>query len=125
VISFLRRTRQLKPGAFPSLRVSLFAGEALATTAFEAWASAAPNSVVDNHYGPTETTVACTAERGGATPRATPERDIVAIGRPYPGTLAAIVAPAGSSYAFLPRGEMGSWPSRGRRSWPATSAIPS
>lgn len=49
----------LKPGAFPSLRVSMFCGEALYTALAAAWAEAAPNSNVENWYGPTETQAVC------------------------------------------------------------------
>ncbi|HPB26124.1 MAG TPA: AMP-binding protein [Bacteroidales bacterium] len=52
------KMRLLKPNAFPSLRYSMFCGEALPETTAAAWQAAAPNSVVVNLYGPTETTVA-------------------------------------------------------------------
>jgi amino acid adenylation domain-containing protein len=47
----------LEPRAFPSLRLSLFAGEALSARLAEAWAQAAPQSIVENIYGPTEATI--------------------------------------------------------------------
>src|SRR5206468_3742949 len=59
----LHRFRALRPGAFPTLRLSLFCGEALPAGLARAWAAAAPSSVVDNLYGPTEATIACTAHR--------------------------------------------------------------
>jgi len=49
--------RQLAPGGFPELRVSLFAGEALSAALAAAWQNAAPNSIVENLYGPTEATM--------------------------------------------------------------------
>ncbi len=49
----------LKPGAFPSLRVSVFAGEALYQALAKTWAEAAPNSSVENWYGLTEAAVVC------------------------------------------------------------------
>jgi len=52
------KMRLLKPNAFPSLRYSMFCGEALPETTAAVWQAAAPNSVVINLYGPTETTVA-------------------------------------------------------------------
>jgi len=52
------KMRLLKPNAFPSLRYSMFCGEALPATTAAAWQAAAPGSVVINLYGPTETTVA-------------------------------------------------------------------
>jgi amino acid adenylation domain-containing protein len=104
VISFLDRFKLLKPGAFPSLRASYFCGEPLALASAQAWQQAAPNSVVDNHYGPTEATVACSFDRLSAEPNVTPERGIVAIGKPYSGMRMAVVDEAGS---FLPAGETG------------------
>lgn len=52
------KMRLLKPNAFPSLRYSMFCGEALPASTAELWQAAAPGSVVINLYGPTETTVA-------------------------------------------------------------------
>lgn len=104
VIGFLDRLKQLKEGSFPSLRVSYFCGEALPVAWALAWQRAAPNSVVDNHYGPTESTVACSVERLSTPLRTTPGRDIIPIGRPYPGMRLAIVDDAAR---FLPPGETG------------------
>jgi amino acid adenylation domain-containing protein len=58
---FLDRLGGLKPATFPTLRLSLFCGEALTAELADAWAAAAPNSIVENLYGPTEATIACTA----------------------------------------------------------------
>jgi amino acid adenylation domain-containing protein len=63
VAVFLQRFGALKAGVFPSLRWSLFCGEALPAEIAEAWQGAAPNSTLENLYGPTEATVACTAYR--------------------------------------------------------------
>ena len=63
VAVFLQRFGALKRGVFPSLRWSLFCGEALPAEMAEAWQSAAPNSTLENLYGPTEATIACTAYR--------------------------------------------------------------
>ena len=49
----------LRPGAFPSLRWSLFCGEVLPWALTRDWAAAAPGSRMENWYGPTETTIAC------------------------------------------------------------------
>jgi len=86
---FMRRFRTLKPGAFPTLRLSLFCGEALPAALAAAWREAAPNAVLDNLYGPTEATIACTAHRfsdGGPA-----EGGLVPIGRPFGQTRVAIV----------------------------------
>lgn len=58
--------RALRPGDFPSLRLSLFCGEALPKRVALAWSDAAPNSRIENIYGPTEATIAIT---GFALPR--------------------------------------------------------
>ncbi|GGM47080.1 AMP-binding protein [Dactylosporangium sucinum] len=63
VVSLARRLRMLSPGAMPSLRYSLFAGEPLTLDQAGAWADAAPASIVENLYGPTELTVTCTGYR--------------------------------------------------------------
>lgn len=59
----MMRRRQLLAARFRSLRVSLFCGEALTRDLVEAWAQAAPDSIIDNLYGPTELTLACTVYR--------------------------------------------------------------
>jgi D-alanine--poly(phosphoribitol) ligase subunit 1 len=104
VIGFLDRLKQLKAGSFPSLRISYFCGEALPVASALAWQRAAPNSIIDNHYGPTESTVACSVERVSDPPRTTPGRDIVPIGRPYPGMRLAVVDEGAQ---FLRPGETG------------------
>lgn len=106
VLGFMARTRQLAPGAFPSVRASMFCGEPLPAASLDAWRKAAPNcALVANQYGPTETTVVCTGENLGAGPPAlTAERGIVSIGVPFPGTGAAIVD---ADLKFLPPGEKG------------------
>ncbi len=87
----MKDTRTLVPGAFAGLRASLFCGEALTLPVAEAWAEAAPNSVVDNLYGPTELTLACTEYRLHADSRAEAEGDVVPIGSPLPQMRAKVV----------------------------------
>jgi amino acid adenylation domain-containing protein len=91
VAGFMHQLKMLKPGAFPTLRVSAFCGEPLPAALAEAWQQAAPSSHVDNLYGPTELTVACTAYRWTAGSRDASENGIVPIGRPYPELEAALV----------------------------------
>jgi len=102
--AFMDRMRMLTPGAFPHLRRSLFGGEALPLATALAWQAAAPNSVVDNVYGPTEATVICIAQRLTNPPKVTQERGMVAIGRPFPGTEAAVL---NSNLEPAPAGEPG------------------
>lgn len=84
-ISFMKQLGLLKPGRFPSLRLSLFCGEPLPVSALGAWSEAAPHSVIENLYGPTELTIACTLYPWD--PVRSPqeaELGIVPIGYPYP-----------------------------------------
>jgi D-alanine--poly(phosphoribitol) ligase subunit 1 len=102
--SFMARMKMLKPGAFPSLRISIFAGEALSVATAQAWQIAAPNSIVENFYGPTELTVDCIAQRLEDPPYVTRNRGTLAIGTTFPGVRAGIVD---ADLNFLPRGEEG------------------
>jgi non-ribosomal peptide synthetase component F len=62
-VSLMKQLGLLKPGGFPSLRLSLFCGEPLPVSCADAWLRAAPNSILENLYGPTELTIACTSYR--------------------------------------------------------------
>ena len=62
-ISVVRRRGGLSPGSMPSLRWSLFCGEALMRQDAEDWQQAASQSVLENLYGPTELTIACSTYR--------------------------------------------------------------
>lgn len=82
----MNRLRMLRPGKYPSLRLSLFCGEALLVETMRAWQEAAPASVCENLYGPTELTIACTLYRWNEqTSPDECERGVVPIGDPYPG----------------------------------------
>jgi D-alanine--poly(phosphoribitol) ligase subunit 1 len=105
-ITMLERSGLLKPGALPSLRLSLFVGEPLTRAMAESWQRAAPNSIVENVYGPTETTVVCTGQPYSAkTDCITPERDYVALGTPYDGMHLDILDP--ETRTFVPAGNVG------------------
>jgi amino acid adenylation domain-containing protein len=85
-VSLMKQLGLLKPGGFPSLRLSLFCGEPLPVSCADAWLRAAPNSVLANLYGPTELTIACTSYRWH--PERSPgesELGIVPIGFPHRG----------------------------------------
>lgn len=84
------RMRLLKPGAFPSLRVSAFCGEPLPADLAVKWAAAAPNGRVENLYGPTEATIAITGHvLDPAAPKA--RHGILCIGHPFPGARVRVV----------------------------------
>lgn len=91
IIGLMRRSNVLQPGIFPSLRLSIFCGEPLPVQAVEAWAAAAPNSVVENIYGPTECTVICLRQRLTEPPVVTEGRGVLAIGKPYETMRVAIL----------------------------------
>ena len=92
VAALMRKRDLLAPDSLPSLRWSLFCGEALPRSTAVLWQRAAPGSVVENLYGPTELTIACFVYRWD--PETSPARcvnDVVPIGRPYPGLAAVVV----------------------------------
>jgi len=103
--ALMSRLRLLKPGAYPTLRWSLFCGEALPAEIATAWSAAAPGSVIENLYGPTELTIACTLYRWD--PERSPaecEQGVVPIGEPYPGMRVLV---ADDSLTEVPPGETG------------------
>ena len=91
IIALMRRNGSLKPGAFPSLRLSIFCGEPLPVSAAEAWQAATPNGVVENIYGPTECTVVGLRQRLTTPPVETEGRGVLAIGKPFPTMRVAIL----------------------------------
>jgi amino acid adenylation domain-containing protein len=87
----MTRLHALKARSFPTLRWSLFCGEALPSEVAREWSEAALNSVVENLYGPTEATIACTAYRwDGARSPEESELGIVPIGHPL-GEMSTLV----------------------------------
>jgi amino acid adenylation domain-containing protein len=103
--AFMRRLGELKPDSYPTLRWSLFCGEALSTEIASQWSAAAPGSTVENLYGPTELTLACTLYRWD--PESSPgesELGVVPIGYPYPDMKALVVD---EHLAEVPPGETG------------------
>jgi acyl-coenzyme A synthetase/AMP-(fatty) acid ligase len=104
VVSGMQRMKMLAAGSLPSLRYSFFAGEPLPVISASAWKQAAPNALVDDLFGPTEATVVCIGQRFEGPENATPNRGVVAIGKPFPGMEAAIVD---SELNFLRPGEQG------------------
>jgi len=103
-VVFMDRMKMLKPGVFPSLRLTVFGGEMLTAASVQAWQQAAVNSQIDNQYGATETTIASHVEPCSGELHITPNHGTVAIGRPFPGNIAAIVD---EDRNFLPTGVSG------------------
>ncbi len=88
----MKKLRMLKPGNYPTIRYSLFCGEALPLEVACAFQEAAPNSVLENLYGPTELTIACTQYRyDDNTVGADAEQGVVPIGDAYVGMRTLIV----------------------------------
>ncbi len=101
----MRRKNLLRPNSMPSLRWSLFCGEALPQGVARAWQEAAPGSQVENLYGPTESTLFCMGHRWEAEAEASsPADDFVPIGRPLPGLEALVLDEGGRP---VPPGEEG------------------
>lgn len=91
VAALALRRGALAAGAMPSLRRSLFCGEALPADVAEAWAGAAPGSDLENLYGPTELTIACTRHRWQPGDGEHGPHRVVPIGRPFDTMVAAVV----------------------------------
>jgi len=85
VVMFMERMRMLKPNSFPSLRLSLFCGEALPKRSAESWLSASPHSLLENLYGPTEATIAITNYRWTEESADSCINGLVPIGQPFEG----------------------------------------
>jgi len=93
VAMVMDKLRTLRPDMFPTLRMSLFCGEALPEALAAKWQIAAPRSTVENLYGPTEATIAITNYRWSVGQNA---EAIVPIGLPFPGHEAAVIRPDGT-----------------------------
>ena len=105
--TFMRRMGSLKPGAFPTLRFSLFGGETLLVETARAWAKAAPNSVLENLYGPTESTVSVLHYRWrGDEPESWIADGTVPVGEPNAGIEIRIVDPEASDWKSVQSGEL-------------------
>lgn len=105
VAMFASKLGILEPGAFPTLRWSLFCGEALSSSLAAAWQQAANNSILENLYGPTEATIAITYYRwDSAASPAECVRGLVPIGWPFEGQQVCAV---NEDLAPVPVGESG------------------
>jgi len=91
LVGMLNQIKALSPAVLPDLRLTVFGGEPLPASIVESWQQAAPNSAVQNLYGPTEVTVSCMSQPVTTPLLVTPQRNVVAIGSPFPGLEAAIL----------------------------------
>jgi amino acid adenylation domain-containing protein len=105
VAMFASKLGLLEPGAFPTLRWSLFCGEALSASLAGAWQQAASNSIVENLYGPTEATIAITCYRWNSeTSPGECVNGLVPIGWPFDGQQVCVVD---ENLSPVPIGESG------------------
>jgi amino acid adenylation domain-containing protein len=104
IITIMEKFGMLKENSFPSLKYSLFTGEAITCSQADAWLRAAPTSQLDNLYGPTEVTIDCLAHTYHHDTASTTKQDLVPIGRPFKTLSAAII---NSQQQFLSAGEQG------------------
>ena len=105
MVHFMKRLGALKRGSYPTLRLSIFAGEPLLDEVVKIWSEAAPQSEIENLYGPTELTINCTYYRWD--PEKSPrecDRGIVPIGYPNPGMTVFV---CDENLNEVPRGEIG------------------
>lgn len=84
-IATVQRFGGLPPGSLPTLRWSLFCGEALTCAYAAQWQAAANRSELENVYGPTELTIACSAHRWSARSLESAVNGIVPIGHLFKG----------------------------------------
>lgn len=105
VAMFASKLGMLQEGAFPTLRWSLFCGEALSASLAESWQLAASNSIVENLYGPTEATIAITYYRwDSAHSPSECVSGLVPIGWPFDGQQVSVV---NEELEPVPQGESG------------------
>jgi D-alanine--poly(phosphoribitol) ligase subunit 1 len=91
VAGFMQQMRKLTPGAFSSLRLSMFGGEPLPRSLAQAWMRAAPNSRIRHMYGPTEATIASTWFEVTTELLDDPQHSVIPIGWALPGVELLIV----------------------------------
>jgi amino acid adenylation domain-containing protein len=98
-IDVVRRMGGLAPGALPTLRWSLFAGEALLCRDAADWERVALGSTIENLYGPTELTVTVAAYRWAAATAGVAVNGVVPIGRVHEGHAVLLLDEAGRAAA--------------------------
>jgi amino acid adenylation domain-containing protein len=93
MVMLLGRMRLLKPGAFPSVRLSFFCGEAWQVRSAQAWKNAASQSRLINLYGPTEATIAISRYELPDDPgQWKSELGIISTGKIFEGNLSMILS---------------------------------
>ena len=75
----------------PSLRYSMFCGEALSLDLIDEWFKCTPDAIIDNVYGPTEDTIFCSQYRYNRNGKNKSYNGIMSIGRSMTGGQMIIV----------------------------------
>lgn len=96
LIARLADLGSLSDGSLPSLRLSMFCGEALPSRLAALWAAAASKSRLINLYGPTETTITCLSHVWRGNQRSALDA-FVSIGRPHPRMRTGVIPSDGST----------------------------
>jgi D-alanine--poly(phosphoribitol) ligase subunit 1 len=97
-ITFLKMTpsvlhylmRYLDRIEFPSVRWSIFGGEALLVSLIEKWQNCVPNAEIQNVYGPTETTVNCSMYQWRRDGLNKERNGILSLGKIYQGSVGLV-----------------------------------
>ena len=104
---FMDKFRMLNPDAFPSIRLSFFAGEALPARTAMLWRQATPNSKLVSMYGPTETTIVMTEFPWRNDSDAEQfENGIAPLGQPFVDAKCRVLDPQGKSVLDGEAGEL-------------------
>lgn len=90
----------------PSMRYSLFCGEALPLDDTECWSRCVPNARIDNVYGPTENTIYCTDYIFNREGENKESNGVLSIGKSMKGTQTIIVDEKNEILAANEKGEL-------------------
>jgi D-alanine--poly(phosphoribitol) ligase subunit 1 len=88
----------------PSMKYSLFCGEALPLDVTEEWSRCLPNAEIINVYGPTENTIFCTSYKFNRNSKNKEHNGVLCIGKSMLGVETIIVD---DKNQILPKGEKG------------------
>ncbi len=107
VVMFMDRMGILKPGIFPTIRLSLFCGEPLPVRAAATWQEATHGSRLVNLYGPTEATCSISGyEWNRESSPGESENGVVPLGWIFPTQKGALCDPNGAVVAEAGEGEL-------------------
>jgi D-alanine--poly(phosphoribitol) ligase subunit 1 len=90
----------------PSMKYSLFCGEALPLDVTEEWSKCLPNAGIYNVYGPTENTIFCTTYKYNRNGENKEHNGVLCIGKPMVGVVTIIVDEDNKKLPFGNKGEL-------------------